>query len=46
MIEVLGGKHVVDIRPYGVARHPMYSATLVPFLTPPSTESRSAIIEA
>jgi hypothetical protein len=24
----------------------MYSATLLPFLTPPSAESRSAIIEA
>jgi hypothetical protein len=46
MIEELGGKHVVDIRPYGIARHPMYSATPVPFLTPPSVESRSAIIEA
>ena len=46
MIEVPGGKHVVDSGPYGVVCHPMHNATLVPFLTPPSTESRSAIIEA
>ena len=46
MIEVPGGKHVVDSEPYGVVRHPMYGATLLPFLTPPSVESRSAIIEA
>ena len=29
MIEVLGGKHMADIRPYGVVRHPKYSAYLV-----------------
>ena len=46
MIEVLGSKHMADIRPYGVARHPKYSATLLPFLTPPRAVSHSAIIEA
>ena len=45
-IEVQAGQKVVDTGLYGIVRHPMYSATLVPFLTPPSTESRSAIIEA
>lgn len=42
MIEVLGGKHMGDTGPYSVVRHPKYSATLLPFLTPPARRSGTA----
>lgn len=34
-IEVQGGQHVVDTGLYGIVRHPMYSATLLLFLSMP-----------
>ena len=34
-IEVQGSQHVVDTGLYGIVRHPMYSATLVLFLSMP-----------
>ena len=34
-IEVQEGQHVVDTGPYGIVRHPMYSTTVVLFLSMP-----------